>query len=241
MTDQNQRDFFMSLLDQLGKLVVSSGIILALAYVAGWVYSWWLYRSLQSSWVMKFIEPQGFIKEGLPWIMYCTAVAALSFFSFRNSESMKGFGNSWMFLVGTAVIVLTSVSQMFGVNLETFPIYNSVLAFFLSLYAASSLAVSLRMLAEKKPGMQILGVASLGLIGTAVIFPFANADESARNLKLGGDTRPLVVDDKNVVQGVLVSAVGGKYLILDCKVIYQMTLVEPSAALKVRPSKQHCE
>lgn len=240
MSNGGGTGFYLVLLDQVGKLVVSSGVILALAYVAGYVYSWHLYSALHSTWVLKFIDPQGHIKEGLPWIMYCTAVAGLAFFSFSNSEKMAGFGNGTLFLFASVVIAATSISQAFGVNLESFQIFNSFLALLLSLYAASALALSIKMLAERKSGLQVLLVATLGLAGTTVVFPFLQADELARDLKLGGADRPLVVDEKNITQGILVSAIGSKYLILDCKVPYQLSLVEPTPSLRIRPSVEAC-
>ncbi|MEB2870350.1 hypothetical protein [Pseudomonas rhizosphaerae] len=239
--DSSRSEFYGSLLDQAGKLVVGSGVVLALAYVAGWVYSWHLYDSLHSSWVMKFIEPQGFIKEGLPWAMYCTAVAALVFFAFGNSDSMKGFANGWMFLIGTVVTVLTSVCQAFGVNLEEYSLFNSILAFFLSLYAASALALSLRMLEEKQAGLRILVVSTLGLFAIAVLFPFIQAYEASRDLRVETIDKPLVIDDSDGVQGILVSAIGTKYLVLVCKTQYQLSMMEPSSSLKIQPSKADCE
>lgn len=241
MEQKNETEIYGTLLDQLGKLVVGSGVVLALAYVAGWVYSRCLYGSLSSLWLMKMIEPQGFIKEGLSWIIYCTAIAVVVFFAFRNSEGLKGFASTWMFVIGSIVSLAVFFSGVFGFNLEKIGTFNAFLAFILSLYASSALALSLRMLGERQPGLNILIVVSLGLLGTSVVFPFMQADELSRNLKIGGSAKTLVIDEKGQPLGIFVSAVGTKIVVLDCVVPYQLTLLEPTESIKLRPSTENCE
>jgi hypothetical protein len=240
VSDKLVSSFYTGFLDQLGKLVVGSGAVLGLAYVSGWIYSVFLYSFLNAPWVMDFIDPQGFIKEGLPLVLACTVVAVVSFFSFSDSDHMKGFGNSLLFVVSTVVLFSSFVMSLFGKNIESIGWVNALLALFFMFYSSSALGLAIKMIEEKKPRFKVLLVSALGLGSILFLFPFYMADQNARSLKSDVSGRSAVVDDKGNVVGVLVNAVSGKYLIADCANPSQMFFAETKSSLKVRPAKPRC-
>jgi hypothetical protein len=240
MTEKTSGAFYAGFLDQLGKLVVGSGAILGLAYISGWVYCIYFYWILNSLWVMNFIDPQGFLREGLPIVLTCTAMAAVSFFSFSDSEYMKGFGNLLLFWVGTIALFATFISTLIGNDIGGMVWVNGLLALFYMMYSSSALGLAIKMIEEGKPRISVLLVSALGLGSILLIFPVYMADQNARALKIHSPSRSVVVDDKGSVLGVLINSVAGKSLISDCKKPDQMFIAELSSSLKIRPEKDNC-
>ncbi len=229
---------YASVLDNASKAAAGVGVILGLSYAAGLFKMLGFYSSLNAGWVFDLTDIQGFTNEGLPIVMLL--LAATLFFLLGLNE-MRDFRYRRLALAGsfTLSVVLGWVVLPYLVDTANYNIFLYVAAL-IGVGGAAWLASLLHDYVQ--PGKAQVSVFNLGLRLNVilVVFPAIIGCSLASDIKYARESATEVVNEHGRILGMLVRVVGGKYLLLDCNVKYQMTIIETSSSLKLRRSSGRC-
>lgn len=230
---------YASILDIVNKAAACVGLILGLSYAAGLFRVLGLCLSLKAGWLFDLMDVQMFINAGLPMVMLSMTAMIMVLcilrdkMPFKRQRSVMVLGivlsccAVWMIvpylgLVGgdNKLRILTVMVLLVGSVIIGWGIHSYLLT------------------GESKSSLVGLFIAaSMILIAAPMIEGYVQADD----IKYARDTTTEVVDGSNNVVGILVRVIGGKYLVMDCRVKYQMSMLEPSPDVRLRVSSGRCK
>lgn len=230
---------YSSILDVASKAAAGVGVILGISYAVGLFKMISFLNFLNAGWMFGLLDVQAFINEGLPDVILL--LAATLFFSVGLTEVDDSRRRLVMWYVSILISVVMSWFVMPYLLGES---SNGYLIFFnacIGIAGAVLLARLLRSFVKhgkaRFSAVAVMFVLLLILMASPSISGYILAD----NIKYARESATEVVNENNKVIGVLVRMFGGKYVLLDCNVRYQMTMVDVSSSLKLRRSSGHCK
>jgi hypothetical protein len=227
------------LVDAASKTAAAVGVLLGLAYVAGFFKLLVFYGLLKANWVFELVDVQGFIKEGMPFVMLDVSLVLITYFFLADTDNKKNKSMSLVLVPVTSIVAGLSIASIFY---DLVPLYYLAISAAVSVFfiGGTLLAIYLNQyIGGIKPAAKlsnVIGAIMLLLWGFPGLVSYVLAD----SIKRADSNVQEVVNDKGVVVGLLVGVVAGKFLIWDCELAYQMRMEEIKSDLSVRGASGKC-
>lgn len=219
MGQDDQSKFVVAALDVAGKVVAGFGLILGLAYLAGWVY-WRTYLGyVDLAWTLDAFDAQSLIQAGLPWVAYCLVLSFLIFFGTKKAVHISKFVIWFIFV---SVIVFSLLAGIFYYLRPTVALDDAwkLQHLFFGVIAAVFIALGFRVLIEDRLPEEsqrpknALSQFSFGLAWMVLANPYMYAYSQIREIQCD-DRYGIKVVHANGSSGALIAITGGKVIIKD--------------------------
>lgn len=217
----------ISFIDWGGKIVGAVGVLGMAAYIAGFFKLYFLYSSLNCSWVLPFHSVQDVVASGVVDVFFCALTAVPLFFGYKTSIEIDNHGRRIVGLIVMGVVISIGIGIRFlGYVLD---VYVTELMVYGVSYLVIGVFVANTARYSYEKGSYVYIAAGLLLFVFASCFSsylvnstktFATADEKGAFL--------YVAVEKQAVVGVLVGSVNGKYLLRLCQEKDKFKLISPS-------------
>lgn len=237
--DIDGADKYGHLLDKLGKLVSCFGVLLGLAYIAGFSQTYFLFSELKAVWVLGLIDTQTLVRDGLPLATVCVLCTFLMFIWFPNSDSLREGMSSYLPFASVVIMVIVFIVGFLGGNLNGSPLL--ILGMKLVPLGASVALISwaAKLYFENAPVKTVCVSGIIGLVMAFGALPYFDASGQANSIKNGDTGLPVVITGDGKVSGVLAGVVSGKYIVVEC-FSSNIVVMDIESSLTVKPSLGRC-